>query len=254
MLLDILLRLFFYGTGLFFLLLSGPLLVKLTSQVNMSEDWKTANRDSAHIAPDAHITSEAIVQVYAARAFNWRGFFSVHCWVSVKPKNAQEWTVYQIVGWYRYYQQPVLRVEVSSPDRYWYGNKPELLVDIRGEKAEAAIPKVQHYTDVYPYKEKYVIWPGPNSNSYIAYLGRHIPELRLNLPATAVGKNFLVKNFLLAKAPSGTGYEFSIHGLLGITLAEIEGLQFNFMGLSFGISWHDGLALNWPGVGRISIF
>ncbi len=42
------------------------------------DDWRTAPRHSIGIAPDPATTPEAVVQVYATRAFGWRGAFGVH--------------------------------------------------------------------------------------------------------------------------------------------------------------------------------
>ena len=41
-------------------------------------DWRTADRSSAGIAPVPDKTAEAVVQVYAARTYNWRGYIAVH--------------------------------------------------------------------------------------------------------------------------------------------------------------------------------
>ena len=62
-------------------LLAGPLLAVSCGDVSMGQDWRTADRSSAGIAPDPRNTPEAVVQVYAARAFNWRGALAVHTWV-----------------------------------------------------------------------------------------------------------------------------------------------------------------------------
>ena len=35
-------------------------------------DWRTANRESAGIAPNPVIVKDAVIQVYVARAFSWR--------------------------------------------------------------------------------------------------------------------------------------------------------------------------------------
>jgi hypothetical protein len=40
-------------------------------------DWRTASRESVGLAPDPATTREAVVQVYAARALSWRGYFAV---------------------------------------------------------------------------------------------------------------------------------------------------------------------------------
>ncbi|HLD16447.1 MAG TPA: DUF3750 domain-containing protein [Coxiellaceae bacterium] len=249
--LDLLFKILFISSGLFIVLLIGPLWMVFFSHIDLSTRWEIANRDSAHLAPLASENPEAIVQVYGARAFHWRGFFAVHTWISAKPKNAPTWTVFQVVGWYRYREEPVLRVEEGVPDRYWFGNKPEIYNDIRGERAEKIIPLLKKYSKRYPYKKKYILWPGPNSNSYIAYLGRRVKGLELNLPASAIGKDYLVNDRFFARAPSHTGYQISLHGLLGITVARVEGIQFNFLGLSFGAAWHKGLVIQWPGIGEI---
>ena len=47
--------------------------------------WYEARRDPTGLAPDTATTQEAVVQVYAARAVSWRGVFSVHTWIAVKP-------------------------------------------------------------------------------------------------------------------------------------------------------------------------
>ena len=50
--------------------------------------WYEARRDPTGLAPDPAATEEAVVQVYAARAVAWRGVFSVHTWIAVKPSTS----------------------------------------------------------------------------------------------------------------------------------------------------------------------
>ncbi|MBT8448275.1 MAG: DUF3750 domain-containing protein, partial [Gammaproteobacteria bacterium] len=64
-----------------------------------NSDWRTASRESAGIAVDPAEFSNAVIEFYAADAFSWRGWFAVHTWIAVKPKNAEEHTVYEVVGW-----------------------------------------------------------------------------------------------------------------------------------------------------------
>ncbi len=45
-------------------------------------DWRTASRESAGLAPDPAITSEAVLQVYGAKAWGWRGWFALHTWIA----------------------------------------------------------------------------------------------------------------------------------------------------------------------------
>src|SRR4051812_46263690 len=66
----------------------GPLWLYFTKQINLHEDYRTANRQSCHLAPSPKTTKDAIVQIYSARAFNWRGLFAVHTWIAYKAEGA----------------------------------------------------------------------------------------------------------------------------------------------------------------------
>jgi hypothetical protein len=63
---------------LILVLFAGPLAATATGLAEVRNDWRTASRDSAGIAPDPAAAPEAIIQVYGARAFGWRGAFAVH--------------------------------------------------------------------------------------------------------------------------------------------------------------------------------
>src|SRR5262245_9751882 len=70
------------------LLFLGPALVYLTGGARLRGNWSMASHSPTGLAPDPAQVSEAVVQVYAAWAFAWRGSFSVHTWVAVKPAHA----------------------------------------------------------------------------------------------------------------------------------------------------------------------
>ena len=48
------------------------------------KDWRTASRESANIAPDPTLTDEAVIQIYGADAWGWRGWFAIHTWIATK--------------------------------------------------------------------------------------------------------------------------------------------------------------------------
>ena len=246
-------RKIFSRLGIFIMvLLAGPLLMVSCGEIRLGQDWRTADRSPAGIAPDPANTREAVIQVYAARAFNWRGMFAVHTWIATKPEAAGRYTVHQVVGWRRYRNLPVLVSHTDIPDRSWFGSRPEVIADIRGDRAQALIPKIENAVASYPYSERYVTWPGPNSNTFIAHVAREVPELRLELPTTAIGKDYLANGDFAARAPSGTGFQLSLFGLVGITAALQEGLELNLLGLAFGVDPED-LAVKLPGVGNVGL-
>lgn len=213
-------------------------------------DWRSARRDSSGQAPIAATTREAIIQVYAARTVGWRGALAVHTWIAVKPSGAAHYTRYEVVGWGVGNGYPAIRVTRGAADHYWFGAEPEKLAERRGEGVDALIERVEAAVKSYPYPSSYRTWPGPNSNTFIAHIGRSVPELRLDLPPTAIGKDFIAGGGVVAPTPSGTGYQLSLFGALGVTAALSEGIELNVLGLSFGVDV--GMpALKLPGLGRI---
>ncbi len=234
------------------LLLVGPLVTLASGKIRFDGDWRTASHHSAGIAPDPAQHREAIIQVYAARAFNWRGAFGVHSWIAVKPEGAPTFTVFEIIGWRAYGGGDALSVSTRIPDTHWYDAPPEVIGELRGPAAQAALPRLYEAVQSYPYREHYKVWPGPNSNTFVAHVARAVPELRLDLPPTAVGKDYIPGGGVFATAPSGTGYQVSLFGLLGLLVAVEEGIELNILALTAGLDVLD-LAIQLPGVGRLEL-
>jgi hypothetical protein len=212
-----------------------------------AQDWRTASSAPVGLAPDPAATPEAVVQVYGARTWGWRGNFGVHTWVAVKPENAPAYTVYEVIGWRLRWSDTVVAIHQRSADARWYGNAPELYADKRGPEAEKLIPRIDAAARSYPHAKEYTAWPGPNSNTFVAWITRAVPELGADLPPTAIGKDYL-SDSLVGSAPSGSGMQFSIGGLFALTASSIEGFEVNLLGLSFGLG-PSGLKL--PMIGRI---
>jgi len=212
--------------------------------------WYQARRDPTGLAPDPAETPEAVIQVFTARAVSWRGVFAVHSWIAVKPTGAQRYTRYEVVGFGVAGGAPAVRVDRMGPDNYWFGARPQIVFDRRGDGVDAMIDKVRAAVATYPYPHEYRAWPGPNSNTFTAYIARQVPELSLDLPSNAVGKDFLPGGALFAAAPSGSGFQMSLYGLAGILIAADEGLEVNLLGLNIGVDVAVP-ALKLPALGRL---
>jgi len=215
----------------------------------VNSDWRTASREPVGLAPDPAAHPEAVIQVYAARTVGWRGVFGVHSWVAVKPARASEYTVYEVIGWKLRWDDTAVSIRSREPDGRWFGNEPELIADKRGAAADALIARIDKAAKSYPYAAEYSAWPGPNSNTFTAWITREVPELRVDLPPTAIGKDYLGSS-VIASAPSGSGGQFSVAGVLGVTLSSVEGLELNLLGLTFGLDpWPPAIKL--PMLGRL---
>ncbi len=216
-----------------------------------SAGYRQYNRHgSTEQAPSAD-TADAVIQVYAARAARWRGAFGVHTWVTTKRTDEQSYQRLEVIGYRVYWGGNAVQVRRGTPDAMWFGNHPTLLRQIRGdERVDAIIDRLHAAAEQYPYNDVYHVWPGPNSNTFTAHLARLVPELRLELPSNAIGKDYLPGGHFAARTPSGTGAQLSLRGYAGILAGLEEGIEVNLLGLTAGIDLYPP-AIKLPGVGRI---
>lgn len=217
-----------------------------------SGDWRTASKESAAIAPPAIKQKDDIFQIYVARAWSWRGYFAVHPWVSWKKSEDSSYTTASVIGFRVRHGQSAVVVKEDLPDRRWFGSMPELIYEVQGKKARAVIEKTKALIEAYPYKNEYRAWPGPNSNTFVSYLIRNNPDIEAELPPHAIGKDWLVRSSVFDDSPSNTGYQFNVLGVAGVTVGIEEGLEFNLLGLSFGIDFNRP-ALKLPLIGRLGM-
>jgi hypothetical protein len=225
-----------------------PLIVRAACYFagNAPRSWRDADWSSARLLPAAADFKPARVIVFTATTGAWKSIFAVHSWIVVKPKNASEWTRYDVVGW----GNPV-RIDGWPPDGLWYGNKPVAIADVVGAQAEVLIPKIEAAVTDYRFDHAgdYRIWPGPNSNSFTAAILRAVPELSVALPSNAVGRDFR-DGLYAGLTDSGTGIELNLYGLAAIKLGWVEGVELDLFGLVAGLDLRHP-AVKLPGYGRL---
>lgn len=209
--------------------------------------WYQLPRDATNLLPDPALTNEALVAVLAAPTYGWRGYFAVHPWIVYKRAGDSAYTRYEVIGWSR---TNVVRRNHARADGQWYGASPNLLVFKRGEQAQGLIAAIEQAIASYPYPQTYRSYPGPNSNTFLAHIGREVPELNLDLPPTAIGKDYRPLNDPLGAPPSGSGIQLSLEGLFGMIASPQEGVELNLLGLGVGIDLNCP-ALRLPFVGRL---
>ncbi len=210
--------------------------------------WSVADWSSAGLLPPAAGQPEAMVHVYAARAGRWKGVFAHHMWLVLKERDGTRYERFDKVGWGR----PVRR-DGWAADGRWYGNPPELVAAAEGAAAEALIPRLRAAIAGYAYDRPggYRLWPGPNSNSFVAHVLAATPEFAAALPPTAIGKDWRAEG-VAGLPPSGFGLQLSLGGVLGLTVGWVEGIELNVLGLVAGLDLRRP-AIKLPGFGRIGI-
>jgi hypothetical protein len=210
--------------------------------------WQTADRSSAGLLPSAG-NGEAVVRIYSARTVRWRGIFATHSWIVVKAAGDKAYTRWDKMGW----GEPI-RVNGFVADGRWFGEVPSVVFAADGEAAEALVPKIRKAIADYRFTRygDYRVWPGPNSNTFVAAVIDAVPEMRTTLPSTAIGKDFPYDGRWLRPAMSATGWRLSLGGYAGLTVAWIEGLELNLFGAVVGLDVaRPGIKL--PGIGRIGV-
>lgn len=212
------------------------------------QGWWSARRDPAGLAPDPQRNASlAIVQIYAAPTYGWKGKVAVHPWIVFKAAGETRYSRYEVISWG---SADKVRLNANLPDGYWYGARPHLLVDHRGAAAGSMIPQIKAAIASYPWPRTYRAWPGPNSNTFLAHIGREVPALKLNLPANALGKDYRSLLQPLGLPPSGRGVQLSLLGVAAVTVGAEEGFEINLLGLNLGLGFSP-LQLRLPFIGGL---
>ncbi len=178
---------------------------------NEAVAWHEADWSSVGLLPPARADTDAEVYVFAARTGRWKGIFAHHSWIVIKERGASRYTRYDMVGWGR-----PIKVDNWAPDARWYGDAPTLVGVVAVPEAERLIPKIRSAVAQFPYSRHgdYSVWPGPNSNSFIAHVLAAIPEAGIALPPTAIGKDWRADGQIVGLSPSRTGVQLAYAGLL----------------------------------------
>ena len=210
--------------------------------------WRYANWSSAGILPEAIDDKPARIYVFSARTGGVKGAFATHSWLVLKRKNALEYDRYDVVGWGR----PVRRNNYDA-DARWYSNVPRIVTEIEGKRAEELIPRIEKAISEYRWQNygDYTIWPGPNSNTFVASIIRAVDGFDARTPSTAVGRDYPDNGNWVDFDTSGT-LRLSAGGYAGLVVGLKDGLELNFLGLVAGIN-PAKLEVKVPGFGSFSL-
>ncbi|WP_427023848.1 DUF3750 domain-containing protein [Aureimonas ureilytica] len=194
--------------------------------------WRDADWSSAALLPKADASEAAAIYVLAARTGGLKGALSEHSWIVTKAREAVRYERYDKVGW----GMPIRRNGYAADGR-WYSNEPRLVAKLEGEAAERALPEVEAAIASYPFAARggYHIFPGPNSNSFVAHVLRQVPALGAVLPPAAVGRDYPTDGRLLRVDREAGEFRASLFGYAGLAIGAQSGLEVNLLGLVAGI-------------------
>ncbi len=96
------------------------------------------------------------------------------------------------------------------------------------------------------------MWPGPNSNTFVAAVLDATPEIKVALPPNAIGRDYPYDGRWFRAAPSRTGFHLTVGGYAGVTLSWVEGIEINILAGVAGIDFRRP-AIKLPGLGRIGM-
>lgn len=195
-------------------------------------NWRQANWSSAGILPAKPAIDSAEIYLMTARVGGLKGAFASHSWIVLKREGAPHYDRYDVVGWGR----PV-RKNAYAADAFWYSNAPEIRHYMTGHQAALLIPQIEDAIKRYKWREHgdYVIWPGPNSNSFIATILDEVPALNMLTDGSAVGRDFPADGRFIGQRKSGDWF-ISFAGYAGVVMGKNAGLELNFLGLVAGLN------------------
>jgi hypothetical protein len=233
----------------FVLLFLVPLMISavLDALDDHVKEWRTADRSSAGLLPPARADQRAVVRIFSARTVRWRGIIATHSWIVVKEANAPAYSRFDCTAW----GEPIW-IDRFVPDGRWFGRMPEVIFTADGALAERMIPRIRDAVRGYAFQEigDYCVWPGPNSNTFVAAVMSAVPEISAALPPTAIGKDFPVDGRWIGMTPSGSGIRINLGGYAGLTVGWVEGIEVNILGAVAGVDFRRP-ALKLPGLGRL---
>ncbi len=187
----------------------------------------------AAAAPHVSVPDGLVVQLRYAPLPSLLRRIAVHYWFNVWDLEAGRWRRWEI--WQRREAGGTawghLHRDLLHPDREVGGGPICHAAEWSGAEAEA-LASVLCRPEEYPFRDLYRYWPGPNSNTYVAWALRRA-GIAVDLDPRAVGKDYLG---LAGAARCVTGRGFQVETpLLGARLGSVEGVELHLFGLTFGV-------------------
>jgi Protein of unknown function (DUF3750) len=168
---------------------------------------------------------------------------AVHYWFVVWDPAARQWHRWEVWQTKDAGGQSLGHVhrDLRHPDAGVGGGAYHLAAEWGGSAAQA-IWSVLQKAQAYPHRDHYRAWPGPNSNTFVAWVLREA-GLHYALDPRAIGKDYCgMQGLRRSSRSAGVQVETP---LLGISLSRQDGMEMHLLGLTCGLRWSP-LAIDTP--------
>ena len=176
---------------------------------------------------------EPVVQLRCGPLGGGLGYVAVHYWfVAYDPYEGawHRWELWQKANLGGTSWGHVHR-DLLSPHSGINGFPPRVMAEWRGRAAldlQAALDASRQYPD----RDRYLAWPGPNSNTYIAWVLRRAGA-SADLDPQGIGKDYLgTAGVALTTTRTGVQAETS---LLGLKVGLLDGVEVHVLGFTAGL-------------------
>lgn len=175
------------------------------------------------------------VQLARARLPQPLTFLAVHYWFNAydaKSLRWERWELWQERGrvttsWGH------IHLDLMGPMGNVGGGDAVIEAEWTGDEAERLLA-VLHRPELYPERDTYRAWPGPNSNTYVAWVLREA-GVPFDLSPLAIGKDW--------RGWVGGGSTTTMSGvhldspLVGLKLGLVEGVELHVLAFTFGFAF-----------------
>ncbi len=175
-----------------------------------------------------------------------------HPWVALRDEGSQLWERWEVMCCPGRHRRSTVRKSIRSPLSDYGGGGGDVRIHgmIGGTRAKRIAACVRERAPEYPHRHRYLVWPGPNSNTFVDWLVRAC-DINVDLPATSIGKDYRGL-FGVSPTAGGTGVQLETP-LLGLKLGLTEGIELHVLTFPIGIDlWPPALILP-VGPGRLGI-
>lgn len=192
---------------------------------------------SSSYAPEALSTDHAAhgtsVQLRRATLPAPVGLIAVHYWFAEYDPADQQWHRWEVwqtadsggTAW------GYVHKDKLHPAAGVGGGASVVAAQWQGEDAER-LAAVLHRSSGYPLRDRYRAWPGPNSNTYIAWVLREA-EVRAELDPRAIGRDYLGA-VGVAKTTTGSGIQVE-SPIVGLKVGWRDGAEVHVGCFTLGI-------------------